>query len=139
MTALCLDTNTYTAYRKGTLDIVGILKAASHVWIPAIVLGELRFGFVNGNRNASNELILEQFLESPTVSVAVAGSPTSREYALLSHQLRIQGVPIPTNDIWIAACAIELDCPVLTFDAHFKRIEGLRVVGSEQDWIDLHT
>ncbi len=139
MTALCIDTNVYSAYRKGVNEIVDIFKAASHVWIPAIVLGELRFGFVNGNRNASNELLLEQFLESPTVSVAVAGAPTSREYAFLSHQLRVRGAPIPTNDIWIAASAMELDCPVLTFATHFKRIEGLRVVGSVQDWIDLHS
>jgi tRNA(fMet)-specific endonuclease VapC len=139
MTGLCIDTNAYSAYRKGALEFVGILNAASHVWIPAIVLGELRFGFVNGNRNAANELLLEQFLGFPAVSVAVTGAPTSREYALLSHQLRVRGMPIPSNDIWIAACAIELNCPVLTLDVHFKRIEGLRVVSSEQDWIDLHT
>ena len=138
MTALCIDTNVYSAYRKGVDEIVDIFKAASLVWVPAIVLGELRFGFVNGNRNASNELLLEKFLESPSVSVAVAGVPTSREYAFLSHELRVRGAPIPTNDIWIAACAIELNCPVLTFDAHFKRIDGLRVVSSKQDWIELH-
>ena len=139
MKPLCLDTNTYSAYRKGNAEMLSIIRGASHVWIPAVVLGELRFGFVNGNRNVTNELMLEQFLESPNVSVATIGASTSREYALMSYQLRLVGMPIPTNDLWIAAAAKEHDCPLLTLDVHFKRIEGLRVVSGEQDWIALNS
>lgn len=138
MTALCMDTNAYTAYRKGSREMLSVIFAASHVWIPAVVLGELRFGFVNGNRNPANELLLEQFLESPNVSVANVVASTSRDYALLSRQLRVIGLPVPTNDIWIAAAAKEIDCPILTLDAHFRRIGGLRVVQSEADWVALH-
>ena len=139
MTALCLDTNAYSAYRKGSTEMLSVIFAASHVWIPAVVLGELRFGFVNRNRNAANELLLEQFLGSPNVSVANVVASTSREYALLSRQLRLLGLPVPTNDIWIAAAARELDCPILTLDAHFRRVRGLKVVQSEADWVALHT
>ena len=139
MTSLCLDTNTYSAYRKSNVEMLAIIRGASHVWIPAVVLGELRFGFVNGNRNVANELMLEQFLESPNVSVAIVGASTSREYALMSYQLRLAGLPIPTNDLWIAAAAKEHNCPLLTLDAHFKRIEGLRVISSAADWIALNS
>lgn len=138
MTALCIDTNAYSAYRRSKAEILTVISAASHLWVPAVVLGELRFGFVNGNQNVRHELELGRFLASPSVSVAPIDAAASREYALLSQQLRLAGVPIPTNDIWIAAAAKELCCPLLTLDAHFRCVEGLAVVQGMADWILLH-
>jgi tRNA(fMet)-specific endonuclease VapC len=137
MLSLCLDTNTYSAFRRAQPDVVQILSSVDHVWMPVTVLAELRAGFLSGNRNAANELALQAFLDSPSVTVAVHSATTSRYYAAVHHQLKRDGKFIPVNDVWIAACALEHQCPIFTFDAHFHRVNGVQVVASVQDWLAL--
>lgn len=139
MSSLFLDTNAYSEFTRGRADAVRLLNAATQVWVPAIVLGELRYGFANGSQTETNEIWLSQFLESPHVSVVSISEATSRYYALICRQLRVDGKPIPTNDIWIAASAIEHDCPLFTFDAHMRKVKALKVVSDEADWIALNS
>jgi tRNA(fMet)-specific endonuclease VapC len=131
---LCLDTNTYSAFRKAIPEAVTLVNAVDQVWMPAVVLGELRAGFLNGNKHVANELLLHQFLDQPSVVVGSISEVTSRHYAKIHSLLRQSGTPIPSNDIWIAACALELDCPLYSFDAHFKHVKGLKIVTSTEDW-----
>lgn len=139
MTAICIDTNAYSEFQRGNRDAVSVIEAADHIWFPVVAIGELKAGFLNGNRLVYNEQMLSQFLGSSAVSLAALTLDTCQTYAIIGTRLRKLGLPIPSNDIWIAACAMELGCAVLTFDAHFKRIEGLRVVRGEQDWIALNS
>ena len=134
MLALCLDTNTYSAYRNADPDAKKLIAAVDQLWLPATVLGELRAGFLNGSKSVANELLLQQFMDLPYVAVAPTTEATSRHYAQVHHHLRRQGKPIPTNDMWIAACALELDCPMYSFDAHFNCVKWLKVVASTEDW-----
>lgn len=134
MLALCLDTNTYTAYRNTHAEAMKLIAAVDQLWLPATVLGELRAGFLNGSKSVANELLLRQFMDLPYMAVAPTTEATSRHYAQVSHQLRQVGKPIPANDMWIAACALELGCPLYSFDAHFKDVKGLKVVTSTEDW-----
>jgi len=37
-----------------------------------------------------------------------------------------KGNPVPENDIWIAALAMEHDLSLVTRDEHFKKIDDLK-------------
>jgi tRNA(fMet)-specific endonuclease VapC len=122
---LALDTNRYGDFVRGDAKSVEIIHSAAAVFIPFIVLGELRAGFASGNRAGSNETILTRILNSPTVSVLNADQETTLVYAALCQQRRVAGTPIPTNDIWIAALVIQHDLILFTRDKHFEKIPQL--------------
>ena len=85
MLALCLDTNTYSAYRNADPDAKKLIAAVDQLWLPATVLGELRAGFLNGSKSVANELLLQQFMDLPYVAVAPTTEATSRHYAQVHH------------------------------------------------------
>lgn len=134
MTAVALDTNAYTAFRKGFPDAVEMLAMVDHIVMPAVVLGELRAGFAIGSRTTINERDLARFLASSRVDVQTIDERTSFVYGSVFMQLRKRGTPIPTNDIWIAAAALVAGTPLFTFDAHFAHIDQLVPVAR---WADL--
>ena len=116
-----LDTNAYSDWRRhGQWNRT--ISTAELVLIPATVLGELRYGFQGAAQAAANEAGLGRFLRHPAVRVASVGEATSRCYAHLKYFLRQQGTPIPENDIWIAALAMEHAVPLLSSDAHFDHL-----------------
>ena len=125
---IALDTNAYSAMARGDESIVDTLGRADTVALPFVVLGELRAGFASGTKGAANESELARFLALPDVSVLHSSDTTSRHYAMLYRQLRTQGTPIPTNDLWIAALALEHDLVLCSRDAHFARLAQLHVV-----------
>ncbi len=86
------------------------------------MLGELRAGFIAGAHRRKNEREMDLFLSSPRVSVAPVDEETSGFYAAIVHGLRVAGTPIPTNDIWIAASAMQHGLRVITTDRHFAKI-----------------
>jgi tRNA(fMet)-specific endonuclease VapC len=138
MISLCLDTNVYSAHYKADPVAVALVAAVAQIWLPAIVVGELRAGFLNGSKSAANELHLQEFLALPYLAVANVTEVTSRHFAKVSQQLRRDGRPIPTNDIWIAATAMEHGIPLFTHDKHFCNVIGLQVVRNQEDWLQLH-
>lgn len=125
MTAITIDTNAYAAFRKGNADAVEVLTTVDHIVVPTVVLGELHAGFALGARTATNERDLARFLASPRVEVHAVDERTSVVYGGVFMQLRKLGTPIPTNDIWIAACAMVAGTPLFTFDAHFAHVDQL--------------
>ena len=95
---------------------------ADRVVVPSVVLGELEFGFLNGTRRDENHRKLMEFLRHSHVEVAVVDHRTAEIYAELLFFLRSKGKPIPTNDIWIAALALEHSLVVYTRDTHFDHL-----------------
>lgn len=91
------------------------------------MLGELLAGFAAGTREALNRAELARFLESPRVSILNLTAGTADSYALVYAGLRRKGQPIPTNDLWIAASALEHGTALLSLDAHFAQVDGLRL------------
>lgn len=122
---LALDTNRYTDLCRGEPEVVEIVEAAGRVCLPFVVLAELRAGFTMGTRGAENEQVLQRFLAKPGVEILWATEATIRCYAGLFRQLRRQGTPIPSNDLWIGALVVEHDLPLLTRDAHFRHLPQL--------------
>lgn len=122
MSRYCLDTSAYGRLRKGSERIATILDRATWVGVPAITLGELRVGFLGGTRRARNEAELLDFLAAVPVEVVSVDDAIARCYAEILVDLKRAGTPIPTNDIWIAACAAYTGSTVLTSDGHFEHI-----------------
>jgi tRNA(fMet)-specific endonuclease VapC len=120
-----LDAYAYPALMAGRGDVAHRVRASEGVILSSIVLGELLFGFRNGSRYEWNRAHLEAFLAKRQVAVASVTVPTAERFGLIAGQLRRRGTPIPTNDIWIAAHAMETGATLLSFDGHFERVDGL--------------
>jgi tRNA(fMet)-specific endonuclease VapC len=130
MRPIALDTNTYAGFKRGDAACVEVMRHADQLLLSGTVVGELLAGFACGTQEARNREELSRFLASPRVSVCTNGLTTADSYALIYRDLRRQGRPIPTNDIWIAACCLEHGALLFSFDQHFEQIAGLRVIRS---------
>ena len=119
---IALDTNAYTDFMRGDQGRLRIVRAARSIVVPVIVLGELRAGFAAGNQESTNAANLQRFLASRRVSVLPPDEQTAHHYAQLYLQLRDKGTPIPTNDLWIAALAVQHDLVLCTSDRHFRQL-----------------
>lgn len=122
---VCLDTNAYTALKRGAASVTAILESAEEVLVPAIVLGELLAGFQTGSRAERNADELEEFLRRPGVLVVDVDRRVAERYGLLFKALKMIGRPVPTNDLWIAAVAVETGSRLLSDDSHFDQIPGV--------------
>jgi len=122
---LALDTNRYTDLCRGLADVVEIVEAADEVRLPFVVLGELRAGFAVGSQGPRNEAILRRFLLKPGIDVLYADEQTTHHYANVYRQLRRQGTPMPTNDMWIAALVLQHSLVLYDRDAHFDALPQL--------------
>lgn len=117
-----IDTNRYTDFARGEPEAVRTLQRADHILLPFAVVAELRAGFLCGTRAQRNEANLTRFLGSPRVSVLYADDETTHHYARLFRQLRAQGTPIPTNDLWTAALAVQHGLHLFARDQHFDHL-----------------
>lgn len=126
---VALDTHRYSDLARGVdPDLAALLETAETVAMPFVVLGELRGGFAFGKRSRENEQALQRFLVKPGVDVVFASESTTRHYAALYRQLREQGTPIPTNDIWIASLVVEHDLVLASRDPHFLNLPQLVLI-----------
>ena len=135
MRPIALDTNAYIAFKRGDEQIVGVLQHAPGIIVCATVLGELLGGFAAGRRESANRGELTQFIGVQRVKVVPSTVATADLYALVYAALRRKGRPIPTNDLWIAASSLEHGAALLTLDAHFRHIDGLRAGTRLEDFI----
>jgi tRNA(fMet)-specific endonuclease VapC len=122
---LALDTNRYVDLCRGDDRVLRLAESAEGVVLPFPVVAELRAGFAAATRAADNERLLRGFLLKPGVEVAYADDQTTRHYAAVFAQLRRQGTPIPTNDLWIAALVLQHGLVLCTRDAHFAHLAQL--------------
>ncbi|MBI3299071.1 MAG: type II toxin-antitoxin system VapC family toxin [Elusimicrobia bacterium] len=127
MRSVLFDTNAYAAFLSGDESLLDVLAQAETVAMSVIVLGELHAGFRGGSRRAENERTLAEFLGKPGVSTLLLSSETAQIFGEVKDGLKRAGTPIPINDVWIAAQAIETGSVLVTFDAHFRRVPGLRL------------
>jgi tRNA(fMet)-specific endonuclease VapC len=95
--------------------------------VPATTIGELEAAFLRGTRARENQLLLDAFLDEPLVREVQIDRKIARRYGALFAKLRSAGTPIPVNDVWIAATALEVGARLVTFDDDFKRVPGLGV------------
>ncbi|MGV3622627.1 MAG: type II toxin-antitoxin system VapC family toxin [Archangium sp.] len=122
---LALDTNAYRLFMNNDPASVELVSSADRVCLPVPVVAELRFGFLNGTKSRENLRVLEAFLDDADVEVLACDEETARRYAELRLQLKRQGTPIPMNDIWIAALALQHGATLFTRDSDFDHLPQL--------------
>ncbi len=130
MNAILLDTNAYAAFKRGHPETILVVQRAPSIGINTTVLGELLGGFAAGTRQAENRRELELFMASPRVAFHPVDRGTAERYAEIYVALKAAATPIPSNDMWIAATALEHGLSLFTFDAHFKQVPALRIGAS---------
>ena len=125
MKNILIDTNIYTYAMMGDADVLSLLQEAPLIGFSSISIGELLSGFKNGKKLKQNKKELEDFLDSPRVTVYPIDEDTAEYYAEILNDLKKTGKPIPTNDIWIAALAFQHGLKLFTRDKHFSYVPGL--------------
>jgi len=126
---VALDTNTYASFKRGNQELRRMFESADEILVPVTVLGELYSGFQIGRLTEKNMPELEQFLAVPGIRTVSITPETAFRYGFLVKELRRQGTPIPTNDIWIAAVVMEAGSILISRDSHFSHVPGLLVLG----------
>ena len=120
-----LDSNAYSRLMRGDEQTAAVARDATEVLMSAVVIGELLYGFRHGSRFDRNATDLRSFLDNPYVSFVPVGPVTADRYSRIAAALRAKGNPIPTNDVWIAAHAMETGADLVSADRHFEAVEGI--------------
>lgn len=122
---ILLDTTAYVGFKRDLNEVVEVITSAEQIFFSPIVLGELMFGFRNGTKFEKNMQELNQFLDHEAVALVPIVKVTSDRYSRIATQLKHQGTPIPTNDLWIAAQTMEHGAELISSDRHFEKVPGL--------------
>ena len=120
-----LDSNAYSQLMRGRKQVSRIVRGAEEVLLSAVVLAELLYGFRQGSRYERNARQMRAFLDNPYVSLVPVGETTADRYSRIAASLRAKGCRIPTNDVWIAAHAMETGADLVSADRHFEHVEGI--------------
>jgi predicted nucleic acid-binding protein len=122
-----LDTSAYSAYLRGNAEVKQALQEADEIYLNPVVLGELYVGFAHGGREKKNRDILREFLASVRVQVAVIDEETAERYTAIITYLWEKGTPLPTNNLWIAATAMQYGLKLITTDGHYRNVPQIIV------------
>jgi predicted nucleic acid-binding protein len=126
---LVLDTNIYCDYAEGLLHTVEFMATrGDDIYLPSIVLGELTYGFMKGSRQQFNEKKLQEIIKKLKIEIIDVNRNVSRKYAIIYLSLVKKGAKTPINDVWIAACCMEIGGTLLTRDQHFQQVEQIETV-----------
>jgi tRNA(fMet)-specific endonuclease VapC len=123
---LVLDTNIYCDFAEGTSQTVDILAdLGKTLFLPSIVIGELSYGFMKGTRRATNERKLYEIIKLLEIQIVDVTRSVASKYGLIYLTLVQKGRKIPLNDVWIAACCMEVGGTLLTRDQHFDYVDQI--------------
>jgi tRNA(fMet)-specific endonuclease VapC len=128
MKNILIDINIYSYAFKGDAEIVSVLQKSPKIAICSISIGEFLSGFKKGRKEQQNREQLKNFLSLPRVEICRIDEGTADFYSDILNTLKQQGRPIPTNDIWIAASAIQHGLRLFSKDHHFRNISGLTLI-----------
>lgn len=120
-----LDTNIIIALFADEATVKNNLAQANEVFIPSFVIGELCYGVRKSGRVSANLARIDELVAGSTILGCDA--ETARQYGEVKNPLRLKGRPLPENDIWIAALALQHDLTLVTRDAHFQEVENLHM------------
>ena len=121
---MILDTNGLSALVEGEPSLEPVLRKAEHLAIPAIVLGEYRYGISHSRNRLHYQQWLQQYL--PQFRILDIEDGTTIPYAAVRTELKKAGTPIPSNDVWIAALCRQHSLPIISRDQHFDLVAGIK-------------
>lgn len=125
MRRVLIDTNVYVSFKRKNQAIVESFRNLDYIGIDITVLAELYAGFRSGRKEKQNRQELESFINNQRVHILNHNQDTAEFYSQIYHNLKTEGKPIPTNDIWIAAVAMQYGLALFSLDNHFSAVEGL--------------
>ena len=126
---IVLDTNIYCDFAEGIPDAVDAMATyGEYIFIPSIVIGELSFGFLKGSRQQFNDKKLQQVISRLKIEIIDVNRNVARRYAIIYLSLIKKGAKIPINDVWIAACCMEIGGTLLTRDTHFEFVDQIESI-----------
>ena len=126
--SVLLDTTVVVSVLRRVPGMQQLLTSHTNLWLPIFALGELEYGVSHSSQPGKQQQALSAFLQG--VDLLLPTEVTAKEYGKIKAELGRAGSPIPENDVWIAAQAMEHGLPLATCDAHFGRVNGLVVL----DW-----
>jgi tRNA(fMet)-specific endonuclease VapC len=118
-----LDTGIVASLFRGDTGVRDEIAGSEEIFISSITLGELFYGAFKSQRTEDELKKIGEFAR--VVRVLDCDSDTAEVYGRMKTALRVKGRPIPENDIWIAATAVQHDLPLAMRDPHFEQVEGL--------------
>jgi tRNA(fMet)-specific endonuclease VapC len=121
---MILDTNAVSALSFEDADLAKVLRAGLRHHLPTIVIGEYECGLAGSKRNKELNAWFA-LLVSESLVLAV-DRETATHYGAICATLKQNGTPIPSNDLWIAALAMQHGLPIVSQDRHFDRVPGIR-------------
>jgi tRNA(fMet)-specific endonuclease VapC len=124
---ILLDTSAYSLLMRNHAGVRSVVEQSEEVVLTPVVFGELNAGFLRGQQTKRNRAELEEFLASPGVRMVDIDADTGELFAVIIHNLRLAGTPIPSNDVWIAASAVRHGLRLLTADRHFLKMPQVLV------------
>jgi predicted nucleic acid-binding protein len=127
MTKILLDTNAYSEFMSGNKLVFDYIIEAEEIYLSTVMIGELFAGFQGGRKYSKNKEDLKSFISKDGIKIINVSLETAEIFGEIKAELSKKGKMIPLNDIWIAAHTIETGSKIITFDSHFKQINGLRV------------
>jgi tRNA(fMet)-specific endonuclease VapC len=126
---LVLDTNVYCDYAEGIPNVIDYMAIhGEDIFLPSMVIGELTYAFMKGSRQRFNEIKLQEIIKKLQVEIIDVNQNVSRKYALIYLSLAKKGTKIPINDVWIAACCMEVGGSLLTRDRHFQHVDQIEAM-----------
>jgi tRNA(fMet)-specific endonuclease VapC len=124
--AVILDANAVSAIFEGGRALEAVLSRRAAHQLPVVVIGDYRYGLARAKRRKTLEPLLNSLIAQCTI--LNIDTDTTDAYATVREQLRADGKPLPENDVWIAALAVQHDLQLVSRDAHFTAVRGLRLV-----------
>jgi tRNA(fMet)-specific endonuclease VapC len=122
---ILIDTNLYSASNLNVTAAINTLKQCDLIYVPTVVIAELRTGFLGGNKKKYNDTILDKFLSDKKVEVVSVTLETTNVYAELADYAKKRGCALSHNDLWIASIARENDIRLVTYDKDFEVFSDL--------------
>jgi tRNA(fMet)-specific endonuclease VapC len=128
MKRILIDTNVYSAFKANNQEVIHEFQSCEEIHVNIVVLAELVAGFKAGSKEDRNREELKLFLNSPRIVLDHMSEETAEFYAGIYLNLLNKGTPIPTNDMWIAASAMEHGCALYSLERHFQAVDGLLLI-----------
>lgn len=127
MKSVLPDTNVIIDLLAGDKTFEEALSTAERIIVTPTVVAEFLAGISPSARDKAKKAAFDDFLEDEVVEVVSHDVETASYYASIYRYLATNGTPIPLNDVWIAASAMQHGATIITKDHHFSSIPVLPV------------
>lgn len=123
-----LDTSFLVDALQDGTTLPAIVEKSETVYLSEVAIGEFKAGLDDTRRGRRNREALDAFLHLPNIVEITLTTATTDLYAKVFRSLHAAGRPIPVNDIWLAAQALEHGAVLVSRDRHFEAVANLRTL-----------